>query len=410
MAVALSDLVKDLSREDILEDLLTIARALGLSTSAWQPGEPIRGLLVILAEQLSRFWNRYVVKAIRAGFLDYAEGAWLTLVALAFYGVSRREATFATGSVTIENRGGGFWNFVPGDLRIKNSASGKTYLSQSGGVLPPWSGAGPYPTLTLTFQADEVGSESSAAIGEIADYPTPLVTGPAGVYAQTNTAELLGEDEEDDDDLKHRCRISTGPLTDAGPRSAYESIALAVRKDSAGNLYMPGAPDYDRAVATSVSRVRVVDVGGGVLRVWLASPTGPAAGDTKTAGSDVFLVNVAIQMHVVPDGLTAIVAPAVAHPVAVDVTVYVDRASNVTAAEAQKAAEDAITRYFTKLAIGGARTSPGGQGYVFASEVAAKAANIAGAVKATMAGGDVALGEGEVAVPSITVTAIVVTQ
>src|SRR5690348_6819197 len=99
MAISIKDLVKDLSREDILGDFLEVAKALGLATTAWQPGEPIRLLLTVIADVLASLWNGPIVKSIRAGFLDYAEGDWLTLLAWTDYNLFRRDATYATGTL-----------------------------------------------------------------------------------------------------------------------------------------------------------------------------------------------------------------------------------------------------------------------------------------------------------------------
>ncbi|MFS8068762.1 MAG: baseplate J/gp47 family protein, partial [Byssovorax sp.] len=208
MAVALSDLVKDLTREQVLEDLLAIATALGLSTTAWQPGEPVWVLLTTMAEQLSKLWNTVIVRAIRAGFLDYAEGGWLTLLAWTMYGVFRKDASFGTALITLENRGGGFYPIAAGDVRIANDAS-KTFVNTTAGSLASWTGTGPYPTVALQFVADEAGAGSSTAIGGILAYPNEPPTAFAGVYARTNTAALVGADVEDDDSLRARCRLST---------------------------------------------------------------------------------------------------------------------------------------------------------------------------------------------------------
>lgn len=414
MALSISDLVKDLTKEGVLADLIEIAQAFGLSTTAWQSGGPAKSILTIFSQQIAVLWNNTLVQAVRSGFLDYATGDWLTLVAWAAYNTLRNDATFATAAVTLENRGGGFYTFVPGDIRIRagsGPAEGKTYTNTTGGTLAVWpGGAAPYPTLSLTFAADEAGEGSSTAVSTIEAFPTAPVTAPAGVYARTNGNAFTGQSEESDTDLRARARLYTGVLSPAGASAAYQVVAFATRKTAAGGLLLPGDAGYADGVSVAVNRIRVVDQGFGVVGVLLASSGGAASGDTATPGTDVFLVNAAVQLLVVPAGITALVASATAHAVTCTITVYVDRASNVTAADAQTAATAAVATYFRTLPIGGNRLTPGGSGYAFRSEIEAAASSPVGIFKATMVQADHLLASGQVAVPTIAVTATVVTQ
>lgn len=402
MAIAIEELVQDLTREEILEDLLTIAKALGLNTTAWQPGEPVWVILTTVAEQMANLWNNIIVRAIRAGFLDYAEGSWLTLLAWTAYGVSRKVKTFASGSITIENRGGGFYPLVGGEIRISN-ATGQTFTNAAGGTLSPWLGVGnPFPTLVLTFVAHEAGSDSSTPIGGILAYPDAPVAAPGGIYALTNTTALVGTATEDDDDLKARCRLSTGPLSPAGAKSAYAAVALSTLR-----------PDGSYIDCT---RVKVLDGGYGSADVFLASPIGATPGNNILLDSDVYLANIAIQDKVVPVGFTVTVVGATETPVTVAVTLQVDRGSNVPAKEATAAAGAALNLYFQKLPIGGYTVVAGsGTGYVFRESLVAVATKSnPGIFRADVlingGSGDALLLPSNVAVPTINVSAIVVTQ
>jgi uncharacterized phage protein gp47/JayE len=402
MAIAIEDLVQDLSREEILATLLTVAQTVGLSTDSWKPGEPVWVVLTTVAEQLSKFWNSIIVKAIRAGFLDTAEGAWLTLLALTMYGVSRKEAAFAIGPITIENRGGGFYPLIAGEIRVIN-ATGQTFTNTTSGTLASWTGApAAYPTLTLTFTADAAGTGSSTPIGGILAYPNTPIVAPAGVYALANASALIGGAQEEDDALKERCRLSTGPLSPAGAKSAYSAVALSTLRPDGSTI--------------DCTRVRVLDTGGGTLAVWLASATGATPGTVLFVGTDVFLANTAIQDKVVPVGLSALVNGAIESIVTVDVHLYVARSSNVSVAEAIASAGAALTLYFQKLPIGGNTLIPGAAtGYVFRDALTATAikSNV-GIFNADVlvdgGTGNAPLGSGEVAVPTITITAELVTQ
>ncbi|MFT3773017.1 MAG: baseplate J/gp47 family protein [Minicystis sp.] len=410
MAIALSDLVKNLDRKDVLEDFVNVAKALGLSTTGWQSGEPIYDVLTIFADQITNLWNNIIVQAIRAVFLDYATGDWLTLFAGTFYETWRNEATFATGSLVIENRSAGFYNFSAGDIKIKNSA-GKTFTNQNAVTLAPYGGAGPYPTATIILQADEAGTRSNTPIGDIAGYPTTPASAPAGVYARPNTEAFLGSDEESDEALRARARLFAATFSPASPKSAYEAVALSVHAGPTGPL-LPGDTGYSAAPPVNINRVKVIDAGNGTVGVLLASPAGLAAGDPVTPGTDVYIASAAIQDRVVPAGITAVALSATEHLISYGtITVYVDRASLVTAAEAQADVTNALNDFFSKLPIGGMKKTPGGSGYVWADEVRAKASEAnKGIFAVDLLVGDVLLASYEVAVPSFAVNAVLVTQ
>lgn len=412
MAIALTDLIKDLDRKEVLDDFIQVGKVLGLSTGAWQPGEPIYNLIVIFADQVTRLWNNVLVKALRAMFLDFGEGDWLTLFAGTFYETWRQEETFAIGTLVIENRSlVAFYNFSPGDIKVQNAA-GKTFTATTGGSLGPWSGSGLTPRLTLSMKADEVGAASNTVADGIAHYPTAPLSAFAGIYVYANTV-FIGSDQETDASLKKRARLSTGPLSPASPRSAYESVALSARVSADGIPLLSRDAGYDIATPVNVNRTRITEPGGGVVHVYVASPAGAADGDDVTPGSDVFYINALIQDRVAPAGISVTVASAVVRSVTVPtISVYIDRESLVTTQEAYDAVLAAVTEFFEMLPIGGMRVTPMGTGYVFLSEIAAKASeSLDGIFRVAISGSDVALLAAEVAVPdAFTILTTVVTQ
>jgi hypothetical protein len=414
MAVSLDDLLKDLTPEEILKDIVAIAKALRLSTTAWQPGEPVHGLVSIFAKWTSPLWNTQVLPALRALFLDKASGEWLTLVAWALYKVYRKRETFATGAaITVENREGGIWTINPGDIRFE--VDGKTYTNLDGDSLPAWSGSGDYPELDLIFQADEAGTASDLAPGSVPVFPdAPLLAPGSGIYLQTNAGALIGSDEEVDEDLKERCRLSTGPLSPAGPRAAYQYVALSTRRPASGE-----ATEIERLlvsqdgdIAVNVNRALVQNAGGGVVNVRLASPSGAASGDVSTAGSDVYLVNQAIQLLVVPFGFTANVSTADEEALSIALEIDVLRESNVTAAAAATAAKKAVDDFFKRFPIGGRKLASGSTRYVIMSEVRAiaKAASPGIFRVRSTPDGDQTIVLTDVVAPTVTATAALVTQ
>lgn len=412
--VALSDLLKELTPEDLYEDFVEIAKALGLSTTAWQPGEPIRGFASTFSRWVSPLWNTQVLPALKALFLDYAEGDWLTLGAWVFYGVKKKAATFATGpKLTVENQAGGFWTINPGDIRFEN-ANGKTFANIDGGTLAAWNGVDPFPTVELTFVADEAGSDSDTPPGGVPAYPSaPLQSPGEGIYLRTNTAELVGQDEETADELRQRCRDSAGPLSPAGPPDAYRFVALSTRRipeDDPEPQRLLIGKDGDTAV--NVNRALVYTQGPGVAAVRLASPSGAAAGDPVTEGSDVYLVNQAIQLLVVPVGFAADVQAADEQTATIALHLLVRRDANLTTAAAIAAAENAVLAFFRTFPIGGRKLPATSTRYIVMEEVRGIAQAAApGIFKVTSTPSpDIAIPLTSVAVPDLTITAELVTQ
>jgi hypothetical protein len=417
MAIALIDLVKDLVAADVLAEFKAAGELLGISPYAMETKQPIGSVLSLVASKVTTLWNGTAVLWIRSSFFDFAEGDWLTLRAWTGYNRYRNDKTFGVGDVVLENRGGGFYTVAAGNVRCKNG-TGKTFTNTTGGTLTPWlGGANPFPTLSVTVQADEAGSASNTAPNGILAYPTPLVQGYTNVFARTNAAAIVGSDAERDAALKTRARVSTGPLSPGGPKSAYESIALDVRKDSNGDPVLPFAPytdaAYKAAQALNITRVKPFEAGGNQLTIYLASAAGAAAGTSTTPGTDVYVANVAIQLWATPWGMTVNVAPAPEQAVAIGViTLYVKRDSRVTVAEAEAGALTELGPYFETFPIGGERIVAGGIGYLFKESLEAKAqSGNAGIFKAVASGfADTIIGATSVVVPAYTVHAVLVTQ
>ncbi len=379
MAIKISDLVTPLDKGAVLADIYDLLGLFGLTTTALQPGEPIPVVLdSVVAWAVDDIWNPFVVSALRAPFLDYATGDWLTLVAALVYNRPRIPAQAGTAIVGVENRSAvsGLVTINPGTLRFRNKNSGKTYSNTTVATVAQWTGAGPYPTATpvMTFEADEVGTGSNAQPGEIDPFPSVPVTSPSvGLYevpiAPAVTSPLfLGSDEELDANLVVRCRAAVGELTPGSPGLAYQSVARDPIGAFTRRQMIP--PASWGPAPPAISRVRVVEPGGGIVDVYLASSSGPAGGDAMTPDTDVFKANVALQLFCVPPGAVCFVQAATPLNLALGtITLDVAAESNVTAADAIATATAAIDAFFSTLPIGGARNIGSPQGYVFFAKV-----------------------------------------
>lgn len=320
MALSLASLLIQETKAKIYETAINVANAIGLPVSSWQPGDPTRSLFHLESEILAAL-EVVVAGFVASGFLDYAEGDWLKLLAKQVFNVDVPAATFASADVVLTNTGGGVYEIEAGDLTFKSTISDKTYRNTTGGTL---SAGG---TLTVTVVADEAGSDSSAGAGEIDD----LVTALLGVTC-SNALAAVGVDEQSEDTTRQQCRDKLGSLSPNGPKEAYAYVAR--------NQELSGT--------AAVTRVRVYsDSETGDVTVYLAGPSG------AVPEPDRALVETAILKWATPLCITPTVLSVSSVTVAVTYTLWVYKSVNKTAAEVQADVLAALTAMFAARPIGG---------------------------------------------------------
>ncbi len=420
MAVSVAQLTQPLVKSTVLADVYTLlGRAFG-SPLELDPGSPVAGILdAVVGWAVDDIWNPLVVPALQAPFLDFATGDWLSLIAALVYNRPRILAQSGTQLVTFENRStGGSVSQAAGTVRIKavtGNAVGKTFTTTTALAIAAWTGSGAYPTGTATVSADIAGTASNALAADIGTFATgtPLVAGPVGCYVQSVAGSILGTDQETDPDLVVRCRLAVSEASDMGPRAEYQSIALdPVGAFTRRNLIPPTTWGVAQP---SISRVTVIEAGSGIVNVYLASPSGGAAGSMSDVNSDVGKAYVAILMFVVPPGITCNVFAAVGHTVNPgSIVITLNAASNITSVSAVATATAGLIAFFENLQIGGSRLTTGGTGYVFEAAVS-QACWGPGVVDVSVAGlnddSPFALAANEVAtLGAYTITANVVSQ
>lgn len=373
MAVALSSLVTPLVKSAVLADIYTLLGAVFGSPVEFDDGAPVPAILdTFVGWAVDDIWNPLVVPALQAPFLDYATGFWLSLIADLVYNRPRLAAQAGTQVVTFENRSTlGAVAAAAGTVRIKavtGPATGATYTTQTALSIVAWSGSGSFPTGQATCAADVAGTASNTAAGTIAIYSTPLVMGPVNCFVQSVAGNFTGTNQETDANLVVRCRAAVSEVSDMGPRAEYTSIALdPVGAFTRRNL---APPSTWTTPVPAISRVAVYEPGGGVVNVYLASASGPAAGSMGAINSDVGMAYVALLAFVQPPGITVNVYAA--DQVGVDITsivITLSSSSNVTQPEAVATANAGLTDLFATIPIGGTRISTGGPGYLFLAAV-----------------------------------------
>ncbi len=381
MTIPLSDLIKPATETEIYDAALAVAVALGLPVTSWTAGDPTRSLYHIEAETLAAL-EQIAVGFIRSGFLDYAADAareddaarvWLRVLAQQVFGVDVPPAVAATCDVALTNTGGGVYDIDPGDLTLKSTTTGKTYRNTTGGHLPAKVGA-VNGVLTVSVVADEAGSASSAAAGEI----DAMVTSLLGVTC-SNALAAVGVDEQDPSTTVLQCRDKLGSLSPDGPREAYTYVAR--------NPALTGT--------TACTRARAYGDGStGNVSVYLAAASG------GVPGPDVALITTAILKWATPLCITPTVASAVAVAVPVTYEVWIYKSVNRTVTEIKAAISAALTAVLATRQIGGDIIPPAATGKLYRTLIESTIRGVypqAFRVALSAPAADVALGLGDVA-------------
>lgn len=357
MAISLASLFTVETAARLLDRGLGVASALGVPVTSWRSGDPTLSTYHFLATILAELEGT-MGEFVRAGFLSTATGDWLTLYAAEVYGVEREEGSYASGTITLENEGGGYHPIEIGSITFRSSITGKTYTNTSAGVLD--SGVGE--TVTLDWKADEIGTDSSVAVDEIDE----IVAGPLEVAIQSSGAGA-GVDAWSDEDLRDQCTDSLGALSPNGPADAYEYVAK--------NSELTGV--------TGVTKARAVgDTDTGDVSVYLAGPAGAVGPSLVSAVED------AIAEWALPLCITPAVASAAAITTNVTITVYIRADAGATDDQVRDAVEAKLEAMIAALDIGGnegylhrslitAEVMAAFPGYVYNVTIAAPVADVA---------------------------------
>jgi len=371
---SLESLLIQQTQPQIYAAALQIAQTLGLPVSSWQAGDPTRSLYYLESQILAAL-EQVVVGYIQSGFLDYASGTWLQILAQQVFGVTVPAATYAETSVTLTNSGGAVYILEAGDLTFRNSTTGATYHNTSGGTLPAIVGSTPG-TLSVTVTADQAGSAGSASAGEI----DALVTTLLGVTV-TNPAAAVGVDQQDDSVTRQQCRNKLGSLSPNGPASAYSYVAQ--------NSTLTGIQ--------TVTRSRVYpDSDTGDVQIYVAGPSG------GVSSGDVAAVQSAIEKWATPLCITPTVSSANNVTVNVTYTLWVYQSINQTSSQIQASVQTALENLFAARPIGGDIIPPATTGAMYVSLIESAIRNVvdpqAFRVSVSAPSSDTALGNGDVPV------------
>lgn len=342
--IDIDDLATPLTAVEIQSSIYEVIAAAGTDHTAWKPGTIMRTVIAgvsVVGAAMSTLSSRIA----RTVSLDRCEGDWLTLVAYFRYGVLRIDETRASGSLTLTNPGGGSFNELAGAVTFLDPTTGKSFRNTSAFSL------GPASSVTITIEAIEAGSASTAIAGAVTNIVTPLMTG----VTCTNPGVLVGVDRESDPQLRVRCRERLGALSPNGPWDAYSYAAKsAVRSD--------GQP-------VAVTKVKLIPDGIGGIDAYLATDSGGATGTVGDLATDLGAADEAMQVQSVTQAVTLRTHASGSFPFSVAYTVYAYDSLTLTDAQLAARVDAALIAYWKALPIGGDRKPGEGTGYVRVSRI-----------------------------------------
>lgn len=370
------DLIRPVSRDDALADLIVLADAMGLRASSWRIGSVSRFYLMALAEMSARV-SVQIALLSAAGFNSTSWGNALTKFSLSRFDNTRTAPIKTQGTALLTDAGGnGPYTIVAGaHVFTYDDDPAVTFRNITGGVLPA-SG-----TLEITIEAETGGEDANVDVDKI----TAMNPTIAGVTVNnppdpTHWITRYGVSQEPDGTIQARNVSKWATLGGNAPRSAYDYWALSATVNADGT--------GDPVGLTRVFVDAANPFGPGTLAVYVADDSGTAT------GAQVTDVQEYIDARAPVTSLPTVIA-------ASEVAVNIAGSCYVRAGYATMAATDvsaAINAYLNALPIGG--TSLGGSGrVVFAELVAvAMAVDFVLSVSFTTPIADVALAQGEIAV------------
>ena len=316
MTISLSALITPATAAQILSAGLGVAQALGLPVTTWRKDDPSRVLFHFLSEFLGTKED-LAVEFVRAGFLRFARGSWLDLLAEDMYGVTPTPATYATSTVSLTNTSGVFYTFDAGDLTFENSTTSATFTSSTSVTLAAGASG------TVDVIADEAGSSGSSLEDEI----DGIVTTFDGLTITASTV-AVGQDAQSEESIRTQCLATLGALSPNGPADAYEYVCR--------NSDLTGTTEVTRASS-------VGETSDGTVTVYVAGASGAVSGAAVTACQD------AVETWSTPLCIT----PTVESATGVDVDVTATVSGGGVPAGIESLVESALTAMLAEIDIGG---------------------------------------------------------
>jgi len=355
MPVTVEQLVTPTTQAQAREQIIQELESLGIPATSWQAGSIPRTVVEVAAKLWSDFTGASdtitgtVAEVAKAGFNRTASGGWLDLLSSSHYDNTRNDGQRTRGACLLSDGASGPHTIAVGQLVAKDNANGFTYRNVTGGTL----GAGG--TLTLDFEAEEIGADRNVANGTIDALVTVLgdvtISNPAiagGAWYSGSTG-VSGADDESDEQLQDRNEDKWATISATPTEGAYSFWA--------------------REASAAITRVQV-DArnprGPGTIDVYLAGANGPVTLADEILAYEHLEGYDGVGRRSITDNLgsypatpllaTQGVKSATALSVPVQGKAYV--LSTYKASVDLTALENAITEYFKTIPVGGTKTDP----------------------------------------------------
>lgn len=374
--LTLDELTTPLTRAEVQASIYNVLARVGVSVTSWKRGAPTRTVIVAVSSVVAAM-STHLAAIARGGFLELAEGGWLDLVAYYVYGVTRTQAQFATGTVTLTNGGGGIYALDAGDLIVTNPTTQASYRNSAPLNLTA-SG-----TVTVPIIAVEAGSGATSDAGTV----TSLTTRLPGVDC-VNDERVVGIDAETDEQLRAHCTERLGALSPMGPWDAYSFAARNATRASDGS-------------SVGVTRVRLTKDGYGRVFLYVAKQGG------GVPSADIARVADAVEQLAVPQAITATVYSASTKPLVVDYTAYAYSTSGRTPDDIAELIRARLAAFVDAQPVGG-HVVGSAKGRVYADAIrSAIASALPEIFHVELVGGDVELETDEVPTLGVPVPSVI---
>lgn len=277
--LALSQLLTIETYSEVVTDLLEIAQALGLNTTAWQKLGITRTTITTIAQKIADLTGN-AVDITSGGFLTLANDGPLDaagnvtpgmvdLCAYNQFNVQRTFAQPATCTESVINATSNSFSAGPGGMRFANPVTGATYTSTNTATFTVPAGQ----TLPIQIAADVPGTVGSSGVGAISQLAVPIT----GISC-TNVTAAVGIGATPKATLVSSCQAKLSSISPDGAPGAYVFFAQ--------NPQLPnGTP---QALNYGAITQAIATYGGfGVVEVILANAAGPVEGCFQVAISVV---------------------------------------------------------------------------------------------------------------------------
>ena len=310
---------------------------------------------------------------------------FLSALGLGWFGVERGAQTYATSFVTVQNDGDSPATFAPGQITAEASGIDGTPVYVNTPDASLYTGfnstitIGAGQSAVLPFEAQQIGSASSAGVNEI----DVIVTQTYGTLSATASTLAIGQERQPRLDYIAECEIAGDKLAPGGPTQSYRFAMRRARDGSVLQRYNGSGP-------VSITSAQItIDSATGIVNAYFADIDGAAdAVDVRSANDNIQGVVDGVitdPLGIVPDCVTYTGIAAINTTVAVTYSARIKASAVSGGASAGtytsggsppapiaaifQSVADALGAYLPALGPGALEQDSGGNGKVYTADL-----------------------------------------